>query len=313
MLLVPGTSPSLSPWDGPTQHLPPNRLQQQNKYFLEKMDLNGRKRVPKYDDFMNEAFNQKLGKGLNEVQQIYNEMTHHTGMVKPVGSMLQKWYVLSNHSTTYWISPSNKDLEKYTEEHDAYYDMEEEEKFHDCWLLFDMKRKRLVQELRWRNRGMMNDPKYIEVQAARNEETPWVSVQKAYLENTEQEQVVDIGKKARYWRILFLGNYGEDTEDAPRFVFSEVQFWGRRHSTMAHSSMSRSQRSPDPSKQTDDSVSTQPLNPRAKTQPPSVNVGSKFGQNTKKGAKYRVKSMGGTPITIEMTGKSKFNAVPSTK
>lgn len=74
----------------------------------------------------------------------------------------------------------------------------------------------------------MNDPKYIEIQASRSEETPWVSVQKAFLESTDQEQVVDVGKRAgkhRYWRILFLGNHGEDTEEAPRFVFSEVQFW----------------------------------------------------------------------------------------
>merc|ERR1719493_695900 len=118
----------------------------------------------------------------------------------------------------------------------------------------------MVQEFRITNRGMMNDPKYIEIQASRSEETPWVSVQKAFLESTDQEQVVDVGKRAgkhRYWRILFLGNHGEDTEEAPRFVFSEVQFWGRRHSTMAHS-MAR-QRSQDPSKQIDESVSLQPL------------------------------------------------------
>ena len=76
----------------------------------------------------------------------------------------------------------------------------------------------------------MTDPKYIEVQTSRSEETPWVSVQKAYLERTAEEQVVEVGKKSRYWRILFLGNYGEDTEEAPRFVFSEVQFWYGLHS-----------------------------------------------------------------------------------
>lgn len=154
MLIVPGSA-VLAPWDGNTQNIPPNRLQQQNKYFLEKQGLNGRKRVPKYDDFMNEAFNQKLGKGLNEVQQIYNEMTHHTGMVKPVGSMLQKWYVLANHTTTYWISPSNKELSRYKLQHDKSYDVPDDEKFYDCWLLFDMKRKRMVQEFRITNRGMV--------------------------------------------------------------------------------------------------------------------------------------------------------------
>lgn len=295
--------------------IPPNRMQQQHKYFLEKQDLNGRKRVPKYDDFMNEAFNQKVGKGLNEVQHIYNEMTHHTGMIKPVGSMLQKWYVLANHSTTYWVSPSNKELARYTEEHDKYYDMEDEDKFHDCWLLFDMKCKRMVQELRWRSRGMMNDPKYIEIQAARNEETPWVSVQKAYLEKTSEEQVVEVGKKSRYWRILFLGNWGEDTEEAPRFVFSEVQFWGRRHSTMAHSMVR--QKSREQSMQSSTSTMSH-LHPRSPNPNPAAGFGQSnagkfkigFGDRTKRGKRYRDNKGN----TVEMTGKTKTTTVPvSTK
>eukprot|EP01084_Bolivina_argentea_P288006 494240_1 len=213
----------------------PNRIFQQQRMFLKKYDKNGRKRIPKYDDFMNEAFNNKIGRGLNEVQQVFNEMSHHAGLVKPVGSMLQKWYVLANHGTQYWISPTNKELSKYNESHDDYYDMNDDEKFNDCWLLYDMKRKRMIQEIRWKNRGHMNDPKYITIQCANDEETPWRDISNAYLEKTDDEQIIKVNKKSRYWRILFLGNHGEDTDDAPRFVFYEVQFWGRRHSTMNYS------------------------------------------------------------------------------
>merc|ERR1712048_1055993 len=183
----------------------------------------------------NEAFNNSMSRKFDEVQQVYNEMTHHSAMVRPVGSMLQKWFVLANHSTTYWVSPSNKELERYNDEHDEYYDMDDDAKYNDCWLLYDMKRRRMVQEIRWRNRGQMNDPKYIRIQAAKSEETPWADVTEAYLAKSDEEQIISVNKKARYWRILLLGNHGEDTDEAPRFVFYEVQFWGRRHQTMQHS------------------------------------------------------------------------------
>merc|ERR1712176_425696 len=290
---------------------PPNRLQQQERMFLKKQDKNGRKRIPKYDDFMNEAFNNKIGRGLNEVQQIYNEMTHHTGLVKPVGSMLQKWFVLANHSTTYWVSPTNKELSRYNDEHDDYYDMDDDEKFNDCWLLYDMKRKRMIQEIRWRNRGQMNDPKYITIQTAKNEETPWANVSNAYLEKTDNEQVITVNKKARYWRILFLGNHGEDTDDAPRFVFYEVQFWGRKHSTMQYSKATKQRlrkRSINNSlNQREDShsmpsqsitMSKSNMSQSSMSRYKKYKIG--YGDNARKGKRYNNASSG-----IEMTGKSK--------
>ena len=183
-----------------------------------------KRRLPTYDDFMNEAFNEQVGRGLSEVQKVYNEMATHCALVKPVGSMLQKWYVLANHADTYWVSPSNAELSRFNEEHDEYYDADlgDEDKFHECWLLFDLKRKRLVQEIRWRNRGRVNDAKYISIEAAKSEETPWANVRKAFLESSDDEQLIEVNKKARFWRILLLGNHGEDTEEAPRFVFYEV-------------------------------------------------------------------------------------------
>ena len=278
---------------------PPNIVQQQQRLFLAKQDENGRKRLPTYDDFMNEAFNQKLGRGLNEVQKVYNEMAHHSGLVKPVGSMLQKWYVLANHDTTYWVSPSNKELSRFNEEHDDYYDMDDADKFHDCWLLYDMKRKRMVQEIRWRNRGMMNDPKYISIESSKSEETPWVNVQRAYLEQTEDEQVIEVNKRARYWRILFLGNHGEDTDEAPRFVFYEVQFWGKRHSTMRYSKAS---------KQRHGSVShtvsqSMPYPLSASVASPSSYSKWKigYGDNARKGKRFG---------SMQMNGRSKFRNVP---
>ena len=267
----------------------PNRLKQQERLFI-----NNKKRI-KYDDFMNEAFDNKLvGNGadndLNELQKIYNEMDHYTQLVRPVGAMLQKWYVLANHLTTYWISPTNRELSRWDEKEEEEMDldvlanMSEQERYYDCWILYDMKRKRMLQEIRWRNRGMMNDPKYITVQCANSEETPWSTViDHGYLENNDKEQKIKINQKARYWRVLCLGNYGEDTDEAPRFVFYEVQFWGK----------------------------TQNNYRSAPTMQYSKKSNSRRDKYTSVNARHGVTFSDATNNSIRMTGRSGFKTVPS--
>eukprot|EP01084_Bolivina_argentea_P065472 119344_1 len=309
-----------------TRRAVPNRLQQQQRMFSKQaFHKNGRKRIPRYEDFMNQAFNDKIGRGLNEVQQIFNEMTHHTGMVRPVGSMLQKWFVLANHQATYWISQNNKELERYDAQDapDDYEDMDDEEKYNDCWLLFDMKHRRLIQEIRWRNRGQMNDPKYITIQSSNSEETPWADISNAFLEKTEDEQVIEVNKRARYWRIMFLGNHGEDTDDAPRFVFYEVQFWGRKHSTMNYSKAAKQRKNRDRYGSNaglrmgrEDSMMSMSQSVTFSRQPePSVSrlsaykMTSAYGNNAQKGRRYQG-NRGRSYSGIEMTGKSKFSTTP---
>eukprot|EP01083_Nonionella_stella_P121567 365303_1 len=309
-----------------TRRAVPNRLQQQQRMFSKQaFHKNGRKRIPRYEDFMNQAFNDKIGRGLNEVQQVFNEMTHHTGMVRPVGSMLQKWFVLANHQATYWISQNNKELERYDAQDapDDYEDMDDEEKYNDCWLLFDMKHRRLIQEIRWRNRGQMNDPKYITIQSSNSEETPWADISNAFLEKTEDEQVIEVNKRARYWRIMFLGNHGEDTDDAPRFVFYEVQFWGRKHSTMNYSKAAKQRKNRDRYGSNaglrmgrEDSMMSMSQSVTFSRQPePSVSrlsaykMTSAYGNNAQKGRRYQG-NRGRSYSGIEMTGKSKFSTTP---
>ena len=49
----------------------------------------------------------------------------------------------------------------------------------------------------------------------------------AQLDRSRDEQKIKTRCRARYWRLIFLGNHGEIADDAPRYVFHEVQFWGR--------------------------------------------------------------------------------------
>ena len=198
-------------------------------------------------------------------------------------------------------------MERYGDEHDDYYDMDDDAKYNDCWLLYDMKRRRMVQEIRWRNRGQMNDPKYIRIQCARSEETPWADVSNAYLAKTEDEQIISVNKKARYWRIMFLGNHGEDTDEAPRFVFYEVQFWGRRHSTMQYSKATkqRIKRNRNPSVSTTFSRHLSPGSTSSMAQIKKYQIG--FADNARRGKKYTNSS---DRAGIEMTGKSKFVTMP---
>ena len=109
---------------------------------------------------------------------------------QPIGRFLQKWYVLANHSTQYWISRTNAELnkrdehykklkeqrrrkkkqqygsddEKYNDDQDDEESDPEEERDDEYtesldWILFDTRQKRLISEIRVSGRGAPNDPK----------------------------------------------------------------------------------------------------------------------------------------------------------
>eukprot|EP00483_Globobulimina_turgida_P004508 UN04517 len=56
---------------------------------------------------------------------------------------------------------------------------------------------------------------------------PWTTVKEHAMENKgDKEKVGGFEAEARFWRVVFLSNYGEQEPDAPRYVLYECQFWG---------------------------------------------------------------------------------------
>merc|ERR1719361_1061749 len=176
------------------------------------------------------------------------------GYGQPIGRFLQKWYVLANHSTQYWISRTNAELNKRDEHYKALKkarkkkkygsdeddddkyddgDREAEEELEDeyteslDWILFDSRQKRLVSEFRVSGRGAPNDPKDIKFQMSASPSGPWTTVKEHQMKNDgEREKIGGFEAEARYWRVVFLSNYGQKEADAPRYVLYECQFWG---------------------------------------------------------------------------------------
>ena len=172
---------------------------------------------------------------------------------QPIGRFLQKWYVLANHSTQYWISRTNAELNKRDEHYKAlkkarrkkkYGSDDDDDKYDDGdsepeeemdeeytesldWILFDTRQKRLVSEFRVSGRGATNDPKDIKLQMSASPSGPWTTVKEHQMKNDgEREKVGGFEAEARYWRVVFLSNYGQNEPDAPRYVLYECQFWG---------------------------------------------------------------------------------------
>merc|ERR1719244_358854 len=180
------------------------------------------------------------------------------GFGQPIGRFLQKWYVLANHSTQYWISRTNAELNKRDEHYrelkakrkkkrrqqrgsdDEKYDLsgdgndseDEEEREGGYtesldWILFDTRSKRLISELRVSGRGAPNDPKDIKMQMSASPSGPWTTVKEHTMKNDgAREKVGGFEAEARFWRVVFLSNYGQQEPDAPRYVLYECQFWG---------------------------------------------------------------------------------------
>ena len=163
--------------------------------------------------------------------------------VKPIGRFLQKWYVLANHSTQYWVSRTNKEIVQQAElwkkekERSGLADMTEEEALANGqtkeqtealnWILYDARRDRVVQEVRMRGRGMANDPKNVKIQMSVSLSGPWTTVADAHLARSPNEQIIGgFQAKSRFWRVAFMTNHGEEDPDAPRWCMYEVQFWG---------------------------------------------------------------------------------------
>jgi len=152
----------------------------------------------------------------------------------PIGRFLQKWYVLANHDTQYWISRTNEELDK----RDKHYDrlkkenkknkeyVEEYTESMD-WILFDTRKKRLISEFRVSGRGAPNDPKDIKLQMSASSSGPWTTVKEHTMNNDgKRENVGGFECEARFWRLVFMNNYGGKDKDMPRFVLYECQFWG---------------------------------------------------------------------------------------
>lgn len=166
---------------------------------------------------------------------------------KPIGRFLQKWYVLANHSTQYWISRTNEELDKRDahfktlKENDDNYnneDMDEEEKNRMMeddplytesidWIFFDTRQQRVISEVRMRNRGAPNDAKDVKLQMSVSPSGPWTTVIENELGNhDERQRIGGFEAQARFWRVVFMSNYGEKSPNAPRYVLYECQFWG---------------------------------------------------------------------------------------
>merc|ERR1712176_721076 len=95
------------------------------------------------------------------------------------------------------------------------------------WILFDTRQNRLISELRVSGRGAPNDPKDIKMQMSASPSGPWTTVKEHQMKNDGvREKVGGFEAEARYWRCVFLSNYGQEEADAPRFVLYVCQFWG---------------------------------------------------------------------------------------
>lgn len=76
-------------------------------------------------------------------------------------------------------------------------------------------------------RGAPNDPKEIKMQMSATPSGPWTTVKEHQMKNDGvREKVGGFEAEARFWRVVFLSNYGEKEPDAPRYVLYECQFWG---------------------------------------------------------------------------------------
>jgi len=90
----------------------------------------------------------------------------------PIGRFLQKWFVVANHNTQYWVSRTNAEIKKQKEvwmkeqglsmdnnasdENNDENDKKQIEQIKtEClnWILYDTKRERLVHEVRMQGRG----------------------------------------------------------------------------------------------------------------------------------------------------------------
>jgi len=165
---------------------------------------------------------------------------------KPIGRFLQKWFVVANHNTQYWVSRTNAEIKKQKElwmkeqglstddgqndENNTENDSKQVEQIKtEClnWILYDTKRERLVHEVRMRGRGQATDPKNVKVQMSVSLSGPWSDVASAELQKTPAPQsITGFHAKSRFWRIAFFSNHGEEHVDSPRWVLYEVQFWG---------------------------------------------------------------------------------------
>lgn len=95
------------------------------------------------------------------------------------------------------------------------------------WILFDSRQKRLISEIRVSGRGAPNDPKDIKLQMSASPSGPWTTVKEHQMNNDgEREKVGGFEAEARFWRVCFMSNYGQQEPDAPRYVLYECQFWG---------------------------------------------------------------------------------------
>jgi len=81
--------------------------------------------------------------------------------------------------------------------------------------------------LRVSGRGAPNDPKDVKLQMSASPSAPWTTVKEHQMNNDGQrEKIGGFEAEARFWRVVFLSNYGQKEPDAPRYVLYECQFWG---------------------------------------------------------------------------------------
>jgi len=145
--------------------------------------------------------------------------------LKPVGRFLQKWYVLANHNTQYWVSSTNKEIEETKEELKNLNEEQQSEALN--WIIYDTRRNRVINKLIMRGLAQKSDPKDVKLQMSVSPSGPWTDVMSAQLKNhNESQHVTGFYAESRYWRVCFFENYGENHPQAPRYVMYEVQFWG---------------------------------------------------------------------------------------
>eukprot|EP01083_Nonionella_stella_P143285 445031_1 len=123
---------------------------------------------------------------------------------------------------------SGSDDEKYEddeEDSDPAEERDEEEYTESLdWISFDTIQKRLISELRVSGRGA---PKDIKMQMSASPSGPWTTVKEHTMKNDGvRDKVGGFEAEARFWRVCFLSNYGQQEPDAPRYVLYECQFWG---------------------------------------------------------------------------------------
>jgi len=82
---------------------------------------------------------------------------------------LQKWYVLANHDTQYWVSPTSAEIEArkaVMTKRTVFSDGQLEQTEAKTWIVFDTLRERIVHEVSFRGTDQSSDPRDVQVQTS---------------------------------------------------------------------------------------------------------------------------------------------------